>query len=85
MPPRGSMDFGQTSLYFSFGISSQAEEGDFDDESLVGTPKQPEVQVLVVQSQNEANMATSSTLTAAGTSMTAQSTAASTAAFSRAH
>ena len=66
-------------------ISSQAEEGDFDDESLVGTPKQPEVQVLVVQSQNEANMATSSTLTAAGTSMTAQSTAASTAAFSRAH
>ena len=62
-------------------ISSQAGEGDFDDESLVGTPKQPEVQVLVVQSQNEANMATSSTLTAAGTTMTAQSTAASTAAF----
>ena len=43
-------------------ISSQAGEGDFDDETLVGTPKQPEVQVLVVQSQNEANMATSSTL-----------------------
>ena len=62
-------------------ISSQAGEGDFDDESLVGTPKQPEVQVLVVQSQNEANMATSSTLTAAGTTMTAQSTAASTAGF----
>ena len=64
-------------------ISSQAGEGDFDDESLVGTPKQPEVQVLVVQSQNEANMATSSTPTAAGTTttMTAQSTAASTAAF----
>ena len=62
-------------------ISSQAGEGDFDDESLVGTPKQPEVQVLVVQSQNEANMATSSTLTAAGTTMMAQSTAASTAAF----
>ena len=34
-----------------------------------------------MQSQNEANMATSSTLTAAGTTMTAQSTAASTAAF----
>ena len=62
-------------------ISSQAGEGDFDDESLVGTPKQPEVQVLVVQSQNEANMATSSTPTAAGTTITAQSTAASTAAF----
>ena len=62
-------------------ISSQAGEGDFDDESLVGTPKQPEVQVLVVQSQNETNMATSSTLTAAGTTMTAQNTAASTAAF----
>ena len=44
-------------------ISSQAGEGDFDDETLVGTPKQPEVQVLVVQSQNEANMATSSTPT----------------------
>ena len=58
-------------------ISSQAGEGDFDDESLVGTPKQPEVQVLVVQSQNEANMATGSTLTAAGTAITAQSTAAS--------
>ena len=62
-------------------ISSQAGEGDFDDESLVGTPKQPEVQVLVVQSQNETNMATSSTLTAAGTTMTDQNTAASTAAF----
>ena len=62
-------------------ISSQAGEGDFDDESLVGTPKQPEVQVLVVQSQNEANMATSSTPTAAGTTMMAQSTAAITAAF----
>ena len=62
-------------------ISSQAGEGDFDDESLVGTPKQPEVQVLVVQSQNEANLATSSIPTAAGTTMTAQSTAASTAAF----
>ena len=60
-------------------ISSQAGEGDFDDESLVGMPKQPEVQVLVVQNQNEANMATGSNLTAAGTSITAQSTAASTA------
>ena len=62
-------------------ISSQAGEGDFDDETLVGTPKQPEVQVLVVQSQNEANMATSSTPTAAGTTIAAQSTAASNAAF----
>ena len=62
-------------------ISSQAGEGDFDDETLVDTPKQHEVQVLVVQSQNGANMATSSTTTAAGTTITAQSTAASTAAF----
>ena len=62
-------------------ISSQAGEGDFDDEKLVDTPKQHEVQVLVVQSQNGANMATSSTTTAAGTTITAQSTAASTAAF----
>ena len=58
-------------------ISSQAGEGDFDDD----TPKQHEVQVLVVQAQNGANMATSSTTTAAGTTITAQSTAASTAAF----
>ena len=57
-------------------ISSQAGEGDFDDETLVGRPKQPEVQVLVVQSQNEANMATSSTPTAAGMTITAASTAA---------
>ena len=57
-------------------ISSQAGEGDFDDETLVDTPKQHEV-----QAQNGANMATSSTPTAAGTSITADSTAASTAAF----
>ena len=62
-------------------ISSQAGEGDFDDETLVDTPKQHEVQVLVVQTQNGANTATSSTTTAAGTTITAQSTAASTAAF----
>ena len=62
-------------------ISSQAGEGDFDDESLVGTPKQHGVQVLVVQTQNGANMAASSTSTAAGASMTAQSAAASTAAI----
>ena len=62
-------------------ISSLAGEGDFDDETLVDTPKQHKVQVLVVQSQNEANMATSSTPTAAGTTITAQSTAASMAAF----
>ena len=62
-------------------ISSQAGEGDFDDETLVDRPKQHEVQVLVVQSQNGANMATSGTPTAAGTTITAQSTAASTAAF----
>ena len=57
-------------------ISSQAGEGDFDDEILVDTPKQHEVQVLVVHTQNGANMATSSTTTAAGTTITAQSTAA---------
>ena len=62
-------------------ISSQAEEGDFDDEILVDMPKQHEVQVLVVHTQNGANMAASSTTTAAGTTITAQSTAASTAAL----
>ena len=59
--------------------SSQAGEGDFDDEGLVDTPKQHKVQVLAVQSQNGANMATSSTLAVAGTSITAGNTAASTA------
>ena len=62
-------------------ISFQAGEGDFDDEILVDTPKQHEVQVLVVQAQNGANMATISTPTAAGMTITADSTAASTAAF----
>ena len=62
-------------------ISSQAGEGDFDDETLADTPKQHEVEVLVVQTQNGANMATSSTTTAAGTTITARSTAASTAAL----
>ena len=57
-------------------ISSQAGEGDFDDETPVDMPKQHEVQVLVVQTQNGANMAASSTTTAAGASMMAQSTAA---------
>ena len=66
-------------------ISSQAGEGDFDDERLVDTPKQHEVQVLVVQSQNGANMATSSTLTAAGTSITAGNMAASTASTAACH
>ena len=61
-------------------ISFQAGEGDFD-ETLAGTPKQHEVQVLVVQTQNGANMATSSTTTAAGTTITAKSTAASAAAL----
>ena len=62
--------------------SSLAGEGDFDDEGLVDTPKQHKVQVLVVQSQNGANMATSSTLAAAGTSITAGNMAASTASTS---
>ena len=44
-------------------------------------PKQHEVQVFGSAGSNGANMATSSTPTAAGTTITAQSTAASTAAF----
>ena len=63
-------------------ISSQAGEGDFDDEILVDTPKQHEVQVLVVQAQMGPIWRPAvSTPTAAGTTITAQSTAASTAAF----
>ena len=62
-------------------ISSQAGEADFDDEILVDTPKQHEVQVFGSVGSNGANMATSSTPTSAGTTITAQSTAASTAAF----
>ena len=62
-------------------ISSQAGEADFDNEILVDTPKQHEVQVFGSAGSNGANMATSSTPTAAGTTIMAQSTAASTAAF----
>ena len=76
-----SMDFSQTISTSASEISSQAGEGDFDDEILVDTPKQHKVQVLVVQAQNGVNMATSSITTAAGTTITAQSTAASTAAL----
>ena len=49
-------------------ISSQAGEGDFEDNTLVSTPNQQVEQVLVVQAQNGVNMAS-------GTSTTAPSTA----------
>ena len=38
-------------------ISSQAGEGDFEDNTLVSTPNQQVEQVLVVQAQNGVNMA----------------------------
>ena len=38
-------------------ISSQAGEGDFEEDTLVGTPEQQVVQVLVVQAQNGASTA----------------------------
>ena len=38
-------------------ISSQAGEGDFEEDTLVSAPEQQVVQVLVVQAQNGANMA----------------------------
>ena len=60
-------------------ISSQAGEGDFEEDMLVGTPEQQVVQVLVVQAQNGANMASGTATTAPSTSTTAPSTAPSTA------
>ena len=60
-------------------ISSQAGEGDFEEDTLVGTPEQQVVQVLVVQAQNGANMASGTATTAPSTSTTAPSTAPSTA------
>ena len=56
-------------------ISSQAEEGDLEEDTLVGTPEQHVMQVLVVQAQNGANMASGTAITAPSTSTTAPSTA----------
>ena len=56
-------------------ISSQAGEGDFEEDTLVGTPEQQVMQVLVVQAQNGANMASGTAVTAPSTSTTAPSTA----------
>ena len=60
-------------------ISSQAGEGDFEEDTLVGTPEQQVVQVLVVQAQNGANMTSGTATMAPSTSTTAPSTAPSTA------
>ena len=56
-------------------ISSQAGEGDFEEDTLVGTPEQQVMQVLVVQAQNGANMALGTAITAPSMSTTAPSTA----------
>ena len=56
-------------------ISFQAGEGDFEEDTLVGTPEQQVMQVLVVQAQNGANMASGTVITASSTSTTAPSTA----------
>ena len=56
-------------------ISSQAGEGDFEEDTLVGTPEQQVIQVFVVQAQNGANMASGTAITAPSTSTTAPSTA----------
>ena len=60
-------------------ISSQAGEGDFEDNVLVSTPNQQVEQVLVVQAQNGVNMASGTSTTAPSTAITALSTAPSTA------
>ena len=57
----------------------QAGEVDFKEDTLVGTPEQQVMQVLVVQAQNGANMASGTAITAPSTSTTAPSTASSTA------
>ena len=56
-------------------ISSQAGEGDFEDNTLVSTPNQQVEQVLVVQAQNGVNMASGTATTATSTATTAPSTA----------
>ena len=56
-------------------ISSQAGEGDFEDDTLVSTPNQQVEQVLVVQAQNGVNMASGTATTAPSTATTAPSTA----------
>ena len=56
-------------------ISSQAGEGDFEDDTLVSTPEQQVVQVLVVQAQNGANMVSGTATTAPSTATTAPSMA----------
>ena len=56
-------------------ISSQAGEGDFEDDTLASTPNQQVEQVLVVQAQNGVNMAYGTATTAPSTATTAPSTA----------
>ena len=60
-------------------ISSQAGEGDFEENILVSTPNQQAEQVLVVQAQNGVNMASGTATMAPSTATTASSTAPSTA------
>ena len=52
-------------------ISSQAGEGDFEDNLLVSTPSPLVQQVLVVQAQNGVNMASGTATTAPSTATTA--------------
>ena len=56
-------------------ISSQAGEGDFEDNLLVSTPSPLVQQVLVVQAQNGVNMASGTATTALSMTTTAPSTA----------
>ena len=56
-------------------ISSQAGEGEFEDNILVSTPNQQVGQVLVVQAQNGVNMASGTATTAPSAATTAPSTA----------
>ena len=56
-------------------ISSQAGEGDFEENVLASTPNQQVEQVLVVQAPNGVNMASGTFTTAPSTAITAPSTA----------
>ena len=56
-------------------IASQAGEDDFEDDTLVSTPEQQVMQVLVVQTQNEVTMAAGTPTTAPSTPTAALSTA----------
>ena len=71
LPSTRSVDFVKPVSTSVSEISSQAGEGDFEDNLLVSTPNQQVEQGLVVQAQNGVNMASGTSTTAPSTVITA--------------